>query len=105
MNVWKGAIAYIVDTDTPENMNVFLAVIEWDGEDLEWKCELLSAAIGWNHNNVDENGDSIDALDMKPGDIVYCDDEDLRPLLPPPGTVTTEEVKTLFSPSPSMEPA
>jgi hypothetical protein len=32
-------------------------------------------------------------------------DEWLRPITPPPGTVTTEEVKTLFSPSPSMEPA
>lgn len=92
MNCRKGDIAIIVGGELG-NEGGMVRVVGTDsrcwGE--EWLCEALSELR------------TSTGVVSRPGEYGYCEDRFLRPITPPPGTISDEEVRELYSPT--QEPA
>ncbi len=91
LNCWPGCIAQVVRSPYPENVGKHVLVLDTvDADPGEWRVECLAAMTG-------QVGPDRFAV-HPPGSIGWGHDKSLRPITPPPGTVTDEEVTQLYAP-------
>jgi hypothetical protein len=93
MNCKQGDLAYIVDSGSVRNIGRLVSVCYRadSGDELPaWACIALSRLVRFE--------DDGSCTRIRAGDEIEVFDADLRPILPPPGTVTDEEVRDLYSP-------
>lgn len=101
LRCWPGCIAQIVRSRFPENVGALVHIIRFSSD-----ASAVFGSPGWDAVALS----SLLLADVMgrtgrttAGEEGWARDADLRPITPPPGTVTDSEVRELFSPQPTRE--